>query len=78
MSILLLQTAYPPCMVNTKETKISCHLREQRYGIFERSINLPTDVAVEKSKALFEKGILTITLPKAEAVKPKMISIKAK
>jgi HSP20 family protein len=54
------------------------HMREQRYGLFERAVMLPTDVQTEKAKADFENGILTITLPKAEAVKPKSISIKAK
>ena len=54
------------------------HIREQRYGSFERAIRLPVDVQTDKAKADFEDGILTITLPKAEAVKPKMISIKAK
>jgi len=54
------------------------HIREQRYGSFERSIMLPSDVQTDKAKADFENGILTITLPKAESVKPKTISIKAK
>ena len=61
-----------------EEKDTAYHIREHRYGAFERSITLPTDVQVDKSKALFENGILTITLPKAEAVKPKTISIKAK
>ena len=54
------------------------HLREQRYGQFERSLRMPTDVQADKVKADFENGVLTITLPKAEAVKPKTITIKAK
>jgi HSP20 family protein len=54
------------------------HIREQHYGQFERSIMMPTDVQSDNVKAEFENGILTITLPKAEAVKPKTISIKAK
>ena len=54
------------------------HIREQRYGSFERSIMLPTIVQTDKAKADFENGVLTITLPKAETVKPKSISIKAK
>jgi len=54
------------------------HMREQRFGSFERSIALPTDVVADKAKADFENGILTITLPKAEEVKPKTISIKTK
>ena len=54
------------------------HLREQRWGMFERTLALPTDVIADKAKAEFENGILTITLPKAEEVRPKPISIKTK
>ena len=54
------------------------HIREQRWGAFERSLVLPTEVVADKAKADFENGILTITLPKAEEVKPKSISIKTK
>jgi len=54
------------------------HMREQRWGTFERAIALPTEVTADKAKAEFENGILTITLPKAEEVKPKIINIKAK
>ncbi len=54
------------------------HLREQRWGTFERSIALPTDVIADKAKAEFENGVLTITLPKAEEVRPKSITIKTK
>ncbi len=54
------------------------HIHEQRWGSFERSVVLPNDVVADKAKAEFENGILTITLPKAEEVKPKVINIKAK
>ncbi|MCS7010000.1 MAG: Hsp20/alpha crystallin family protein [Anaerolineales bacterium] len=54
------------------------HIREHRYGSFERALALPVDVETEKARAEFEDGILTIVLPKAEAVKPKTISIKVK
>jgi len=54
------------------------HLREQRWGVFERTIALPTDVIADRAKAEFENGILTITLPKAEEVRPKTINIKTK
>jgi HSP20 family protein len=54
------------------------HIREQRWGAFERSIALPTMVLSDKAKAEFEDGVLTITLPKAEEVKPKTITVKAK
>ena len=54
------------------------HIREHRFGSFERSVVLPTDVKSDKAEAVFENGILTITLPKADEVKPKTINIKAK
>ena len=54
------------------------HIREQRFGSFERSVMLPTAVKTDKAEAVFENGVLTITLPKADEVKPKTINIKAK
>jgi HSP20 family protein len=54
------------------------HIREHRWGSFERSVALPTEVTADKAVADFENGILTITLPKAEEVKPKTITVKAK
>ena len=54
------------------------HIHEQRYGSFERSVVLPTDVVADKAKAEFDNGILTITLPKADEVKPRTITVKAK
>jgi HSP20 family protein len=62
-----------------EETKEKAyHIREQRWGMFERTLALPTEVVADKAKAEFENGILTITLPKAEEVKPKTIAIKTK
>ena len=54
------------------------HIREQRWGSFELSVALPTVVVADQAKAEFENGILTVTLPKAEEVKPKTITVKAK
>jgi HSP20 family protein len=51
------------------------HIRERRYGKFSRVILLPTDVQSDKAKAEFKDGILTLTLPKAEELKPKRIKI---
>ena len=52
------------------------HLVERRYGRFERRFSLPRSVDPEKVKAEFANGVLTITLPKAEAAKPRRIEIK--
>ncbi|MBN2556951.1 MAG: Hsp20/alpha crystallin family protein [Anaerolineales bacterium] len=52
-------------------------LRERRVGSLSRTITLPTLVDSDKAEANFKDGILTLTLPKSEQVKPKEISIKA-
>jgi HSP20 family protein len=62
----------------SKKKETSYHVLERRSGSFERSVMLPTAVQTEKAKADFEDGVLTIMLPKAEAVKPKTITVKAK
>jgi HSP20 family protein len=54
------------------------HMREQRWGSFERSVALPTNVVADRANADFENGVLTITLPKAEEAKPRTISVQAK
>jgi HSP20 family protein len=54
------------------------HIREHHFGSFERSVALPVNVVSDRATAEFEDGVLTITLPKAEEVKPKTITIKAK
>jgi len=52
--------------------------RERRYGSFCRSLSIPVSVVADKAEAEFEHGVLTLTLPKAEEVKPKAITVKAK
>lgn len=52
--------------------------RECRYGTFTRSVTLPTGIETDKAEANLENGVLTLTLPKAESVKPKAIRVKAK
>ena len=53
------------------------HIRERRYGSFSRSVRFPVPVESDKVEAEFENGVLTLSIPKAEAVKPKRIAVKA-
>jgi HSP20 family protein len=53
------------------------HVQEQRFGDFNRTIQFPTLVDAEKIQASLTDGILTIRVPKAEAAKPKRITVKA-
>ncbi len=52
--------------------------QEQTYGAFSRSIALPGGLQSDKAEATVEDGVLTLTIPKAEEVKPKAIKVKAK
>lgn len=61
----------------TKSDKANYHRQERCYGAFVRSVALPVDVKVDKAEAKFADGVLTVTLPKAEAAKPRSIKIKA-
>lgn len=54
------------------------HIVERAYGKFRRSFTLPLPVKEDKIDALFKNGVLTITLPKAEEVKPKEIKVNVK
>ncbi len=56
------------------------HVMERRYGSFRRSVRLPESINEDKVEAKFEKGVLTITLPKRpEAIKgEKKIAIKSR
>jgi len=48
---------------------------ERFFGRFQRTITLPTPVAVDRIKAQYKDGILNVTLPKAEEAKPKHIDV---
>ncbi|MFQ5745225.1 MAG: Hsp20/alpha crystallin family protein [Acidobacteriota bacterium] len=48
---------------------------ESRYGAFYRSFPLPNTVDKEQIKARFDNGVLEVSLPKAEAAKPKRIAV---
>ena len=52
--------------------------RERRSGTYVRQFQLPTEVDSAKAAANFEDGVLRLTLPKAETVKPKTIKVEAK
>jgi HSP20 family protein len=63
-----------------EDVKKEFFLEERSYGSFERSFTLPPAVNIDKVGAVFDKGVLEITLPKSEVVKPrgKEIAIETK
>lgn len=54
------------------------YYHECRQGAFSRSLTLPFPIQSEKVEATFENGVLTLTLPKAEAIRPGSIKVAAK
>ena len=57
--------------------EIRVYAAERITGSFERSIRLPEFVDSEKIQAEFVNGLLKITVPKAQAARPRRIEIKA-
>jgi HSP20 family protein len=53
------------------------HRQERGHGSFVRELTLPTMVDADKVEAHYEQGVLSLTLPKAEAAKPRKISVKS-
>jgi HSP20 family protein len=53
------------------------HRRERRFGEFSRSIQLPDNLDLSKATANYESGVLTFKVPKAEAARPRQITVNA-
>ena len=57
------------------EAGAKVHLFERSYGSFQRSFTLPRTVRADQISADFEKGILTVRMPKSAEAKSRRISI---
>lgn len=61
-----------------KTEKHSYLRQERRYGSFCRQVGLPVNINSDQAKATFEHGVLTLEMPKIEAVKPKTVKVVTK
>jgi HSP20 family protein len=52
-------------------------LQERRIGAFTRTFTLPVPVEADKVQAELSNGVLSLTLPKSEAIKPRKIQVKS-
>ncbi len=59
-----------------EEKKEQSRWVERSYGSFARSFTLPGNAVADRVEAKFADGVLTVTVPKAEQAKPKVITIK--
>ena len=71
--VLTLRGEFPTALENVEYL-----MRERRYGQFSRSLSFNVPVNSDAIEATFEHGVLTVTVPKAEEVKPKTIKVVAK
>ena len=63
--------------IAAEEENARYHRREREAGTFSRMIGLPGDINPDKVDAKLENGILTVAVSKAEAAKPKQITVKS-
>lgn len=64
--------------VKNEVRKEDYYRKEIRCGSFSRSVILPMAVKGDQAKAEYKKGVLTVTLPKAEEAKSKKINVEVK
>ncbi len=62
----------------TEVTEDGVLRQERRVGKFQRAFTLPMAIDPTKVEATFQNGVLQLTLPKAENVKPRTIKVNAK
>ena len=61
--------------VENDDTEKGYHRIERGYGSFVRCFSVPTSVDPEKVNASYKSGVLSVTLPKKEAAKPRSIKV---
>jgi HSP20 family protein len=62
--------------IATEHHRVSYHRKERPEGSFNRTLTLPTELDVDRIEARYADGVLTLRLPKAEAAKPRQITVK--
>ncbi len=61
--------------VDTADENVTYHRRERPVGEFSRILRLPTEVDADHISAELRNGVLTVTLPKAQAARPRKIQV---
>jgi HSP20 family protein len=54
------------------------HRIERSFGTFARSMRLPQTADTERIEATFDKGVLTVSVPKTEQAKPRTIEVRSR
>ncbi|SRR6266508_6426632 len=62
----------------SEESGDTWHRIERSFGTFARSVRLPQTADTQKIEATFDKGVLTVSVPKTEQARPRTIEVQAK
>ncbi len=74
-NVLTIRGAKPASFDSAAEGELRVFAAERTHGSFERSIRLPEFVDSDRIDARFANGLLTVTVPKAQAAQPRKIEI---
>lgn len=75
-NVLTVRGTKPASFDVTTDGEVRVFAAERVHGTFERSVRLPEFVDAEKIDASFTNGLLTVTIPKAQAAQPRKITIR--
>ncbi len=53
-------------------------IQERRHGAFARTLTLNVPVQADEAEAMFDKGVLRLTIPKAAEIRPKVVKVTTK
>lgn len=73
---LTLRGTKRPSLTPHENEEIRVYSAERMNGSFERAVRLPEYVEGDKIEATYDRGVLTITVPKAQAARPRKIEIR--
>jgi HSP20 family protein len=76
-NVLTIRGTKPASFDVSTDGELRVFAAERVHGGFERSVRLPEFVDADRIEASFANGLLTITVPKAQAAQPRKISIRA-
>jgi HSP20 family protein len=74
-NVLTIRGTKPAGFDASTDGELRVFAAERVHGSFERSVRLPEFVDADRISARFDKGVLSVSVPKAEAAKPRKIQI---
>ena len=61
----------------SEDEEVNYFKRERRIGSFERTLRLPESLDLDKATTTYAHGVLSISIPRMEAKKPKQLTVNS-